>query len=298
MAKASAETCEPVEAGGTTIVTAKRIARFAPQANAKITGAILAKWASAIQAQIVTPLRIQHFFATIATETNGLRRLDENLGYSADRLLAVFPTRVNRQQALALHMRPIDIANFVYGGRLGNAKPNDGWDFRGSGYIQLTGRDNFTRVGKELSLDLASNPDLVRDPEVGFAAATTFWSVRKINPLADKNDIGGLRKAVNGGTNGLASAKIFFARAKSVFLSEPTEAGEVGSANQAEFEGVKLRLEELGYLVRSPEEGFSAQQVTRALATFQGDYGIPATGVYDDDTLGALTDPMLDIHQL
>lgn len=294
---ANAQACDPVESGLSQLVTAKRIARFAPQAAASIATGILARWADAIAAEIVTPVRIQHFFTQIATETGGLRRLDENMRYTAERLLQVFPKRVTREQAYALHLKPIQIANHVYGDRLGNVRgTNDGWNFRGSGYIQLTGRGNFERVGKELGLSLVDKPDDVRDPRLGFKAATIFWTQRKLNAPADRDDLVAVRRLVNGGTHGLASAKIFLARARAVFKADPTEDGEVGAGNQKEFEGVQLRLEELGYLKRQPDESFSAQAVTEALMQFQDSKGLAASGLYDDDTLSALTDPEDEIQ--
>ncbi|MDR9781131.1 CHAT domain-containing protein [Rhizobium redzepovicii] len=96
--------------------------------------------------------RVHHFVAQLATETGGLRLIAENMNYSAERLLQVFPKRVTPEQAKQLANKPVSIANHVYNGRLGNRFANDGWDYRGSGLIQLTGRGNIAGRGKELGL--------------------------------------------------------------------------------------------------------------------------------------------------
>ncbi|AZO81274.1 hypothetical protein BLM15_07440 [Bosea sp. Tri-49] len=169
---------------------------------------------------MVTKLRTAHFLAQIATETGGLTALEESLNYSIEGLLKTFSRkRIAKAQAEALGRKPgraadqEAIANVLYGGawgeaNLGNTKPDDGWRYRGGGLMQTTGRANYRRAGYE------ANPEALRTPRGGLAAALTFWSNNDLNRVADRDDITALRKVVNGGTNGLPEAKAYLAKAK------------------------------------------------------------------------------------
>ncbi len=97
------------------------------------------------------------------------------------------------------------IANVVYASRMGNGptESGEGWKFRGRGLKQLTGRDNYTRCGQALGLDLVADPDLLLQPEGAALSAAWFWSVNKCGALADADDFVGLTKRINGGTIGL-----------------------------------------------------------------------------------------------
>jgi putative chitinase len=110
-----------------------------------------------------------------------------------------FPTLDSEQAYLR---NPKKLANYVYGNREGNGKSEsgDGWNFRGSGLIQLTFKNNYQAVGAKLGLDLISNPDAVRnDPEVAVRAALQYWSNNRLNKYADKGDYKGLTYNVNRG---------------------------------------------------------------------------------------------------
>ena len=116
-----------------------------------------------------------------------------------------------------------EIANLVYGGafgltQLGNDQPDDGWRFRGRGAKQTTGRSNYKNVMQVTGIDVVSDPDLLADPDLGMRAACIFWKKRNCNQFADKEDIVGLTKAINGGTNGLPERKKALARAKAILL--------------------------------------------------------------------------------
>jgi putative chitinase len=160
---------------------------------------------------INTPLRVAHFWAQISHECGGFKAAYENLNYSAARLLQVFPKYFpTMAHAVAVAGQPEKIANKVYGGRLGNKLPDDGWRYRGRGPVQLTGRDNYREMGEALNIDLINKPDLAADPVVGLRIACVFWTKRGLNALADKNDIKAITKRINGGYNGLADRKANF----------------------------------------------------------------------------------------
>ena len=265
------------------IVSKDRIKAFSSKARDEFIAAIVAHWGEAEAIGLGIAWRAQHFMAQIATETGGLKRLDENLNYSAAGLLATFPSHFSPADAQRMAGDQEAIADRAYANRLGNGDEasGDGWRFRGSGYIQLTGRINFRNRGRDIGMPLEQQPDLARSPEPGFHAAIAFWKASNVNAAADANDIVRVRKLVNGGANGLADAGIWFARAQRFFRageSEPT-------ANNDEIDAVKDRLAELGFA--SPLEGTGASD---AVAAFQDSKDLKVTGEIDDDTLDAIVD--------
>lgn len=156
---------------------------------------------------ITTPERISAFLGQIAHESAELTRLEENLNYSAERLVAVWPKRFpNAQAAAGCARNPEALANRVYANRMGNGDEasGDGWRYRGRGPIQLTGRDNYYSFGVVTGLPLLEQPDDVASvPAVGCRVACAFWKARGLNDLADKGDHAAITKRVNGGTHGL-----------------------------------------------------------------------------------------------
>ncbi|MDQ0420927.1 putative chitinase [Peteryoungia aggregata LMG 23059] len=270
-------------------VTSSAIAKFSPRARLDIVNAILAKWDLAERAEINTPLRLQHFFAQIATETGGLRLLEENLNYSEARMLVVFKRRVTPADAKRLAGDPVALANHVYNNRLGNRLPMDGWNYRGSGLMQLTGRENFSKRGKELSLPLEEKPDLARSTDMALDAAVAYWTFSKINAAADADDLQTVRLLVNGGQNGLPEARIWLARAKRVFSAPGSAAASAASSEESM--AVKEVLRELDFLKTSPDAAPQLNQVADALKAFQASRGLEQTGFVDDSTLYELTDP-------
>lgn len=172
-------------------------------------------------AGITTPLRLAHFLAQTATETGGFRSLEENLNYSAKNLMAVFPSRFpTLESTKGFVMAPQALANKVYSNRLGNGPPasNDGWNYRGRGLIQLTGRTNYSAREAETGIALTAHPELASDPKTSVQIAALYWTSRTINPDADRDDLKAVRKKVNGGTIGLDHAEIHLARAKKVLV--------------------------------------------------------------------------------
>lgn len=152
---------------------------------------------------IETPLRMMHFLAQCLHETAGLTVLEENLNYTVERLTQVWPLRFPTMESARFYARnPRALANKVYGLRLGNTDEEDGWFFRGRGLLQITGRGNYEHVGHVLDIDLAHEPELVLSPAHGLAVAACIWHLRGANPAADRDDVLGVTKAINGGTMG------------------------------------------------------------------------------------------------
>lgn len=177
---------------------------------------------------IVEPIQKAHFLAQIAHESNGFRHLEENLNYSAKRLLEVFPKYFNAASAELYARNPEKIGSRVYANRMGNGpeKTGDGYLFRGRGLIHCTGRNNYTLFSLAYYGDtrVQRQPDLLLDPHVAADNAGWFWQRNNINALVDEDsilacladcdDIKSVTRAVNGGYNGLEDRKHWLALAK------------------------------------------------------------------------------------
>jgi putative chitinase len=153
-----------------------------------------------------SPVRLSHWVGQMAHESGGFRVLVENLNYtSAASLMRVWPSRFRTAAAAAPFVRnPQGLANNVYGGRMGNTQPGDGWKYRGRGLVHLTGKSNYEAAQRATGLPLVSNPDLAADPENAVRLAVWYWNSKNLNVLADADNATGLTRRVNGGTIGLA----------------------------------------------------------------------------------------------
>jgi putative chitinase len=165
---------------------------------------------TAAKFQINTPLRLAHFLAQCGHESGGFRLTQENLNYSAKGLNGIFKKYFPTEAAAAAYARnPQKIANKVYGGRMGNGNEasGEGYKFRGRGYIQLTGKENYTAFGKAIGEDILSNPDKVASTYALLSAAW-FFSKNGLHKMADGGAsdavVTSITKRVNGGTIGLA----------------------------------------------------------------------------------------------
>ena len=158
---------------------------------------------------ITTNLRLAHFLAQASHESGGFKLTVENLNYSSKGLLGTFPKYFTPVLAEQYVRKPEAIASRVYGGRMGNGAEatKEGYKFRGRGYIQLTGKDNYIAFDKFVPEDILSNPDLVSTKYPLMSAAWFFdknglWSV--CDKGADDTTVTAVTKRVNGGYNGLA----------------------------------------------------------------------------------------------
>lgn len=160
--------------------------------------------ATAERYEITTPRRVACWLGQLAHESQGFKRVVENLNYSAQRLLVVFPKYFDAQSAEEYARNPARIASRVYGGRMGNGSEStsDGWHFRGRGLIQITGRENYARCGEALGVDLTRRPDLLERPMYAALSAGWYWHEHSLNALADRLDMHAITRRINGGTNG------------------------------------------------------------------------------------------------
>jgi putative chitinase len=160
--------------------------------------------------QIDSALRLAHFLAQCGHESGGFRLTKENLNYSAKGLMGIFKKYFPTEALANQYARqPEKIANKVYGGRMGNGPESsgEGSKFCGRGYIQLTGKDNYTAFGKSIGEDVCANPQVVAE-KYALLSAAWFFSKNGLHKMADGGAsdvvVTSITKRVNGGTIGLA----------------------------------------------------------------------------------------------
>jgi putative chitinase len=160
--------------------------------------------------ELNTSLRIAHFMAQIDHES-GLKPISENLNYSSIGLVNTFSKYFGEGKMLSFGYahKPEKIANRVYANRMGNGDENsgEGWKYRGRGFIQITGKENYHRLSNDTDLDCLKNPDLLLEEPNAMLSALWFWNLKGLNALADKNDIILITKRINGGLNGIEHRK-------------------------------------------------------------------------------------------
>ncbi|MGG5486244.1 glycoside hydrolase family 19 protein [Gaetbulibacter sp. PBL-D1] len=168
---------------------------------------------------ITTPLRLAHFFAQIHHESN-LKPVEENLNYSSTALLRVFKKYFTYSQSLEYARKPEAIANRVYANRMGNGNEmsGDGWKYRGRGFIQLTGKNNYKAITKDTGIDYLNNPELLLKEADAMISALWYWNNHNLNHYADRDDLMTITKRINGGYNGLAHRRELLEYYKSIFI--------------------------------------------------------------------------------
>jgi putative chitinase len=178
--------------------------------STKVPAPVMAEVTSIVEKfNMTNPLRLAHFLAQAAHESGNFKFLKENLNYSADSLLKVFPKYFKDKATADKYARnPEKIANRVYASRMGNGDEasGDGFKFRGRGYIQLTGKDNYKAFSNFIGEDCVANPDLVSD-KYPLISASWFFDKNNLWTICDKGAtdevVTAVTKRVNGGTHGI-----------------------------------------------------------------------------------------------
>ena len=173
-----------------------------------------------------SPLRVAHFMAQVLHESSGLSFQIESLNYSPERLPKVWPSRFKPAgplDPLLFAHNQEKLGNEVYGGRMGNTGPNDGFTYRGRGLLQLTGRDSYVEATTNLRKQNAVAPDFVTTPDAVFSAqwclavAAAKWASVGCNAFADQDDIRRVTRAINGGLIGLSDRTEWLRLTKAVW---------------------------------------------------------------------------------
>lgn len=163
---------------------------------------------NSIDSKLLNPIQLSHFLGQCYHESRNFTVVEENLNYSADGLLKIFPKYFNIESAKDYSHCPGKIANRIYANRMGNGTEElgDGWDFRGRGYIQLTGKNNYAEFGKYVNENTVLYPDLVSEI-YPLKSAEWFWLANRIDNIAidgiTDEIISRVTKRINGGLTGI-----------------------------------------------------------------------------------------------
>lgn len=164
---------------------------------------------------INTPVRLAYFFGQLHHESGNFNLQRESLNYSVSGLLTTFSrNRISEVDAnkygrtLTQPANQVAIANILYGGdfgkkQLGNIKKDDGYFFRGGGFIQITGRANYQSLTNDTGIDFVANPDIITQESNALISALWFWKKNDLNNFSDKRDVNGQTKRINGGLIGI-----------------------------------------------------------------------------------------------
>ena len=176
---------------------------------------------------IFTPLRLAHFFAQLEAES-GLKPIAENLNYSASALGTIFKKYFPTTELANKYARkPEQIANKVYANRMGNGieSSGEGWKYRGRGFIQITGKDNYAKLSKDTGIDYVKNPDLLLNEADAMISALWYWKQINGNKYADLDNLDAISDLINigritkayGDANGFKHRKELLAKYKKMF---------------------------------------------------------------------------------
>ena len=231
--------------------------------------------------------RLSFFLAQIGHECGGLTITHENLNYSAGRLVEVWPSRFPDAAAAAPFAGdPEKLANNVYADRMGNgpSASGDGWRYRGRGYIQITGRDGYQRVGEIIGENLEADPDSVAAPEGALLAVCGFWTWKALNQLSDTGDYVEVTRRINGGTTGMDDRNSWLAKVRQMLAADPARPPD---RPPEDVMAVQQALHARGYTEVGGADGAVGRNTVRATVRFRRENSL-GVGFIDDALLTAL----------
>ena len=238
---------------------------------------------AATNAGITSQKELANFMAQVGHESGGLTRLEEGFRYTKGTWqIPVKSAMREGKEALedarleALHGKPEKLAELMYGGRMGNDEPGDGYKFHGRGYMQLTGKDNYRAAGQALGLDLLNHPELAAEPGNAAKIATWYWESRV--PQSAREDVTRATHTINGGENGLPDRQARYKeweKALTPELMEKLSAGELGrptyqksSEHSSAIPPLTSKRNDGGNVLRHGEKSDSIRQLQDALNNY------------------------------
>ncbi|MXP61979.1 glycoside hydrolase family 19 protein [Roseomonas sp. M0104] len=269
------------------MLSASQLRRLYPAAHPDHLAAFAAEAAALFRLSRLDAARQRcHFFlAQLGHESCGLQVREEALSYSAARLMQVWPGRFPTPEAAEPFARaPEKLAEAVYGGRMGNDRPGDGFRYRGRGYIQLTGRDAYRQVGQIARLPLEEQPDLANHPAHALAAACAFWRWKRLNPLCDQGDFPAVTRRINGGLVGLQDRFAWLERAQRCI---PWEENGPLALTVKDLKAVQTALRARG-LYDGSIDGIIGRRSLAAIATLRAEEDLPDGSGVDLPVMEAL----------
>jgi putative chitinase len=214
----------------TDVITLQVMQRMWPHGDQHVPGLLegIATAAATVFAKygLTTPLVIAHFMAQCSEECGAGLEMVENDNFTEAQLLKLWPSHFTGSMAERYAHNPRMICDVAYGGRMGNAPPpsDDGYDYRGRGLSQCTGKDGYEALAKKTGIDVISNPDLLSAPATALECGVADFVLCGCLPFAEKDDVLGVTKKLNGGTNGLAVREQWLAKWKAELLSPAASA--------------------------------------------------------------------------
>ena len=283
-------------------LTAVTFDSFAPRARAGYRDAIINGGHNVLGPHGIdaNPRRLAHFLSQLSHESGGFSHRVESLNYtSAQRIRKIWPSRFANDAAAEPFVRNEPaLAEKVYGGRMGNDTPGDGFKYRGRGLIQLTGRSAYQEYSDKLGVDLVGSPDLAFAPKIALRIAAEYWAHRKLkgergmNALADDDKLRALTYRINGGTTNLAHREEELAKAKAIWGDDgsvsPSKFVERGDFND-QVRHLQLALISTGRL-RGTVDGKFGFNTYKALFKFKKNAGMDGAGYADAATFQALNE--------
>ena len=258
------------------------VKKFAPAAKQPYVDAFADPGGLLAAAGINTPLRLAHFMAQCIHETGSFAFLVESGRYSEKALGKMWDSgnwrKYFKDRAAMVAMAAqcaVDggeaLFSLVYGGRMGNGPPEtkDGWNYRGRGIIQTTGRESYTKFGQQCGVDFAGDPDLVISAAHALKPALAEWTSKSLNDAADRNDIIAVTKGINGGTVGLAERKDWFVKVWNFVIGPPP------AVHTLEWK-VQAALVAAGYDAGNPD-GAVGPRTRAAILKYCADKKLPAS---------------------
>lgn len=279
------------------IITQDQLRRIAPHGKPNIIAAI------AGQADRVFPkygystlARVQVFVGLCVEETGGFTGIEEDLQhYSAARLTQVWPTRFHTAAAAAPYANnAAGLAEVVYGGRMGNAHPGDGYKYRGRGLIQITGHDNYATLAKQTGIDLVNKPDLaLSDEGMLECSAALFVRYPGILKACDAGDVTRVWNMVGGGAMNVPAHQQALSRTKAVITllgkAGATEAPkDGGEAVVHDTRWLQAALNRLGTTPPLDIDGLAGPATVRAIKFAQRAAGLDQDGIVGPLTTAAI----------
>lgn len=246
---------------------------------------------------ITTINRIAGFMTQCGHESLDFTTLEENLNYSEKALNSVFDRYFGpgKRNAAEYARNPEKIANYVYmdqyrsaKGALGNTQPGDGWRFRGRGIKQLTGRNNYTAFAKSVGMTAEKAAEYVATKQGAFESACWFWKTNNIAAYADRGDIVGMSKRINGGTIGLDDRTRRWNKALSVLGSNVSTYTESTSSTILRVGSRGTEVARLQTALGVTADGVFGRGTEQSLKSWQARNSLTADGVAGTNTLKKL----------
>lgn len=265
----------------------------------------------AMKEGITEPRELANFMAQVTHESHGLTRLEEGFRYT--RGVGQIPVEsawregrdaLERARQEALQGNPQKLAELMYGGRMGNDEPGDGYRYRGRGYIQLTGKDNYRQIGEKLGLDLVNHPELAADPDIAMRASIAYWKCHVRDDA--REDVVQAGKVINGGDNGMADRVARFGRWQKELtpelLANLSLPDSFPRLSKADLRRVQANLNDLGFRDASGAsltvDGNLGQKTREAIDAYDRTHELSKRGLDPVGLLRAVRNPLQELEDL